>query len=148
MSIDRKFNTNDQQIRAEAFALANSNAPQGTHTELIMAEAQKIYGYICWGLPDGSEMADVVSRIHAVRALRQENEIRKENIRLKKEALGLSEEEAALPDDEDGEVLSEEGSISLEEVETLRAQAEADGAEALAQEGTPVTRLPRKEDDQ
>lgn len=86
----RKFNTNAEQMRAEAVTLANSNAPVGTPTEVILAEAQKYAYYIEHDIPEDSDLAKVVDRVLKIKQLRQEKELREMEAKAEREATAPS----------------------------------------------------------
>lgn len=123
---DRKFNTNDQQARGLASELANSNAPVGTPTELILAEAEKYRSYITEGLVEGTPLGETVTRVMEMKAMRHAQEMEKENRRMARIQKELDEDPEYAGDDEAGE--DEKAAMTAEEERAASIeQARADG---------------------
>jgi hypothetical protein len=134
---DYKFNTNDQQLRGFAMEIANSNAPQGTLPELIMADAEKIVEYVRDGLPPESELGQTIERVQLIRSMQNEQAWKKQELeqRIEQDKIDRAEAEWAAEngialqlDACEGEVLVEEGALTTETLEEMRTNAIADGA--------------------
>ncbi len=134
---DYKFNTNDQQLRGFAMEIANSNAPQGTLPELIMADAEKIVEYVRDGLPPESELGQTIERVQLIRSMQNEQAWKKQELeqRIEQDKIDRAEAEWAAEngitlqlDAGEGEVFVEEGALTTDVLEEMRNNAIADGA--------------------
>lgn len=114
----RKFNTNDEQIRAESVHQANYNAAPGTPMRIVLAEALLVENYIRNG---SDEALDMMRRL---RDVHDQSDI----------AAYIGVEQAV-------ETPNTETPASPEEIEMYRAQqAEARSADAVVAVSSPETR--------
>lgn len=145
---DRKFNTNDQQVRAEALTLANSNAVTGTPPELIIAEADKFVEYITEGLRQGTELEGIITRVKAVRQLQYEQQTARKELELKKESVELEAEAAKFVEEHPDEEIIAVVEATPEGIEKLRDEAIAAAEEIEAvNEGSPEETFAASVDD-